>query len=202
MSKLIIDLILSKFLCQFSATSSSKWHRLWLILDIIVFDSFEVFTLVEFEYERGGIRKSESHHTVVVHARQSLDHAPQDMLVGHEQYALAPFKIFDVRHDNFIPIRLNSLSYHFQRFASGHIFMILLAKIFIEVVKPRMLIILVLDRRRWVVIRLPPKLNLLLAVDLSCLFFVKSLEWTVMSFVYFPVFVNLRVLIQPHFFQD
>lgn len=202
MSKLIIDLILSKYLCHLSATSPSKWHRLWLVLDIIVFASFEAITLVEFEYERSGVRKPESHHTVVVHTRQSLDHAPQDMLVGHKQYALASFKIFDLRHDNFIPIRLNSLSYHFQRFASRHIFVILLAQIFVEVVKPRMLVVLILDGRRWVVIWLPPKLNLLFTVDLGSFFFVKALERTVMSFVYFPIFINLRVFIQAHFFQD
>ena len=202
MSILIIDLILSKYLCHLSATSPSKWHRLWIVLDIIVFDSFEAITLVEFEYERSGIRQPECHHTVVVHTRQSLDHAPQDMLVGHEEYALASFKIFDLRHDNFVPIRLNSLSYHLQRFASRHIFVILFAKIFIKVVKPRMFVVLVLYGRRWVVIRLSPKLNLLFAVDLGSLFFVKALERTVMSFVYFPVFVNLRVFIQTHFFQD
>ena len=65
-----------------------------------------------------------------------------------------------------------------------------------------MIFIIILDWWWWIVIWLPPKLNLFYAMDFSCLFFVKTLKWAIMSFVYFPMFVNLCILCLVHLLKD
>jgi hypothetical protein len=70
---------------------------------------------------------------------------------------------------------------------------VVFTEILVHIVKPRVILIFVLDEWRWGIIGLSPELDLLFAMDLCGFLFVKALQSTIMSFINFPVLMDFCV---------
>lgn len=85
--------------------------------------------------------------------------------------------------DFFHPVRADPLNYHFQGFAHGHLSKLVLIKMAIDRIKPRVARVIVVNEGWRVVEGLSPELNLFLSKYFGSFFFGVTLQSSIMPFI-------------------
>jgi len=124
------------------------------------------------------------------------------MLVSYKNSRLFLTERLNLRNDLLFPVWSNALSYHFQGFSFWHLFVLLKIQTFIHFLESWMSRIIELNHRWRIIIRLPPKFNLFFSIFHSSFFFAVALQGSVMSFVYFPRFNRLNLILNAHFLTN
>ena len=148
-------------------------HGNIFIIEVIISDWLHIF--IELEDEWSSVWNPKTQDLCVVNSGQGLDHTSEHMLMGYVEDSSIFAFLFEVPErlaHLLMPVWSNPLSDHLEWLTSGHLLMLWLCEVLVQLIKSWVTShtrIIIVDKWRRVIVRLPPKLDLIVSVFLGSL---------------------------------